>query len=670
MTIHHKNNLSKETSPYLLQHADNPVDWYPWNAQALANAREQDKPILLSVGYSACHWCHVMAHESFEDPETAMLMNRLFINIKVDREERPDIDKIYQTAQHILSQKTGGWPLTMFLTPQDHIPFFGGTYFPSESRFGLPSFKELLQRVSDLYQQQRDDINKQKNALLLSLQGMDEMLASNQKSQPNIQVLHDTTQQLQKIFDKQFGGFGEAPKFPHTTSMEHLLRQYLKNADRRSLDMVNTTLQRMALGGIYDQLVGGFYRYSVDRQWMIPHFEKMLYDNGLLLALYSQVWQVTKQPLYKKIVQETADWVINEMQSPLGGYFSSLDADSENEEGRFYAWTREQVRSQLSDAEYAIFAPYYGLDQNPNFEGKWHLRVMQDTTSHELLQQARQKMLAYRVSRIAPECDDKILTSWNALMIKGMAIAAWVFDNDHYRQSAEQAMVFIEKQLWVDGKLLATYRADKAHLNAYLDDYAFLIDAILCLLQCRWHTPWMNMAIQLADQLVQSFEDHEKGGFFFTSHDHEKLMQRSKSFMDDSLPAGNGVAVRVLARMGYLLGESRYLESSARALRSATVSLEKYPSAHPAMLHALDEYLTLPKQIVVMQPTEAWLKVCRQCANPFHHLLAIPESASDLPGMLAQYERDTKPVAYICEGQHCLPPIYDLDKFRELLGNS
>ena len=677
-----KNNLADETSPYLLQHADNPVNWYAWNEEALNKAVKEDKPILLSIGYSACHWCHVMAHESFEDAETADMMNAHFINIKVDREERPDIDKIYQAAQQMLTQRTGGWPLTMFLTPKDHIPFFGGTYFPVESRYGLPGFKGLLERISDFYQQERESIAQQNDSFLVSLQTMSEQLTSDEKTVLNPAPLETATQQLQQSFDLQFGGFGSAPKFPHPSNLEHLLRQYvlsqhqeINRIEDQAINMVDLTLNKMALGGLYDQLGGGFYRYSVDREWMIPHFEKMLYDNGLLLTLYSQAWQITRNPLYQQVAAGIAGWVIDEMQSPEGGYYSSLDADSEGVEGKFYAWTKDEISELLTEQEFTLFAKHYGLDQGPNFEGKWHLRVMQKSADNKtlaIIDQARVKILQQRATRIRPGCDDKILTSWNALMIKGMATAAFIFNDDRYLESAENALEFIHRNLYRNGKLLATYREGKAHLNAYLDDYAFLIDAILAFLQCHWDPKWLDMAIQLADQLLDSFEDKEHGGFYFTSHDHEKLIQRSKSFMDDSLPAGNGVAASVLGKLGHLLGDSRYLQASESTLRAAWSSIERYPSAHNALLHALEEHISPPKRVIILGETEATAKWCskfRESHNPFNSLMILPTNVSELPGILSKYNTNKTPVAYICEGHTCQEPIFNLDLIAKNLNN-
>ena len=672
MGLKSENTLAAETSPYLLEHAGNPVHWHAWNATVLAYASEEDKPILLSVGYSACHWCHVMAHESFEDEATAAIMNAHFINIKVDREERPDLDRIYQIAQQILNQRSGGWPLTMFLTPQDHLPFFGGTYFPPEAKFGLPGFKDLLQQIADFYHREKATITQQNQSFRLSLARMEQQLVPENIITLSTEPLHRATQQLKQSFDKQHGGFGGAPKFPHPTNLMHLLRQYLKDSEsEETLHMVNFTLQKMALSGLHDQLGGGFYRYSVDDRWQIPHFEKMLYDNGLLLLAYSQAWRFTQTPLFKQAAQGTADWVIREMQDPQGGYYSSLDADSEGQEGKFYVWADEEIKALLTDEEFKLICRCYGLTQAPNFEGKWHLQVTDtEIINDPLVKQAQAKLLQRRNTRIWPNCDDKILCAWNALMIKGMATAAFTFNNEHYLESATRALQFIRAKLWVDGKLLATCRNHKAHLNAYLDDYAFLIDAILALLQCRWDRQWLEMAIQLADQLLDLYADQDHGGFFFTSHDHEKLIQRSKPFMDDSLPAGNGVAACVLAKLGHLLGKPIYLEAAEATLKAAWASINQYPSAHSALLQALDEHIAPSRQIIILGQPEAttiWRDKCRQFGKPFDSLMILPTDPAGLPGLLGKYQPEGEITAYICQGQRCLPPIFDLDIFQEKL---
>jgi hypothetical protein len=478
-------------------------------------------------------------------------------------------------------------------------------------------------------------------------------------------------------FDLQFGGFGGAPKFPHPSNLEHLLRQDLKtdSLQNQALNMVELTLNKMALGGLYDQLAGGFYRYSVDREWMIPHFEKMLYDNGLLLTLYSQSWQVTNEPLFKQIALGTADWVIDEMQSPEGGYYSSLDADSEGVEGKFYAWDKNEVQEILTTEEYSVFEKHFGLDQGPNFEGKWHLRVMDETTDREtleLLKQAKTKLLTQRATRIRPGCDDKILTSWNALMIKGMATAGFIFNEERYVDSAAGSLEFIRQQLWHDGHLLATHRDGKSHLNAYLDDYAYLIDAILALLQCRWNRDWLDMAIQLADQLLDLFEDKDRGGFFFTSHDHEKLIQRSKTFMDDAIPSGNGIATSSLARLGHLLGESRYLDAAESTLQAAWPSIERYPSAHNTLLHALDEYLYPPQSTIIRYgegDIDPWVEHYRSIKNSFQMFMCIPRNTPELPGLLGKQTSEADAVAYICRGNQCLEPILSLDLLTKNLNN-
>src|SRR5512141_403334 len=553
------NRLARETSPYLQQHATNPVDWYAWGEEALQAARAQDKPILLSIGYSACHWCHVMAHESFEDAEVAALMNRHFINIKVDREERPDLDQIYQLAQQMMSQRPGGWPLTMFLTPAQE-PFFGGTYFPKTPRYGLPGFADLLERVAQFYHAERAQIRRQGGAIVSGFERLQPESPA-QGTEFSTHPIELALQNLASSFDARYGGFGAAPKFPHPTDLELCLRADARRRLREGgepvqaaaanaqdpLRMAVYTLGRMAVGGIYDQLGGGFCRYSTDAYWLIPHFEKMLYDNGPLLARYSDAWAQTRDPLFAEVVEETAAWTRREMQSPQGGYYSSLDADSEHEEGKFYVWTPQQVRALLSEEEYAVCAPFYGLDQAANFEGgHWHLhvaRALEDIAASvgrsppecgALLVRARAKLFAAREQRIRPGRDEKILTSWNALMIAGMARAARVFDRPEWLASARAALDFIRSALWREraggerARLLATCKDGRAHLNAYLDDYAFLLAALVELLQTDYDNRDLEFAHALAEVLLQQFYDPAQGGFFFTSEDHEALIHRPK----------------------------------------------------------------------------------------------------------------------------------------------
>jgi uncharacterized protein YyaL (SSP411 family) len=618
-----------------------------------------------------------MAHESFEDEETAAVMNAHFINIKVDREERPDLDKIYQTAQHVLTRRQGGWPLTMFLSPDDHVPFFGGTYFPKEPRYGLPGFGELLGQIAQTYSTRRRDIADQNAQLQAALNSIQEHEIVD-SSAVNKQPLETAREQFGGTFDSRYGGFGGAPKFPHPSSIERLLRHYQATLEAGKPDedakhMAMFTLERMASGGIYDHIGGGFCRYSVDEYWMIPHFEKMLYDNGPLLALYSQAWQITGNPLFEQTVHETAAWVMREMTSPQGAFYSSLDADSEGEEGKFYVWDRSELEALLGN-EGALFERRFGLDQAANFEGKWHLHIHADFASiaadegcdpsevQTRVDQARSRLFERREQRIRPGLDDKVLTSWNALMIKGLAIAGTTFERADFVAAAERALDFLKSRLWRDGRLLATYKDGKAHLNAYLDDYAFLIDAILALLAARWRDGDLEWAIELAEVMLEQFEDQDAGGFFFTSNDHETLLQRTKSFGDDALPAGNGIAAWVLGRLGHLLGETRFLDSVERNLRSAWNGIERAPTAHAALLLALEEY-HLPLQTVVLrgapEALDEWRQTCRTGYAPRRLCLAIPNDAQSLPGLLAERQATPNPVAYLCERHTCRAPITD-----------
>lgn len=680
------NRLADATSPYLQQHATNPVHWQPWDRQALELAREQNRPILLSIGYSACHWCHVMAHESFEDPETAALMNQLFVNIKVDREERPDLDRIYQSAHQLLARRPGGWPLTLFLTPDDQTPFFAGTYFPPQPRHGLPAFRDLLRSIHQAWLEQGAEIREQNQALRQALAQLNPAAGS---GRPVLDAtpLESARQQLARSFDETWGGFGQAPKFPHPASLERLLRHWAAtavngNPDARSLHVVDHTLTRMALGGINDQLGGGFCRYSVDEQWMIPHFEKMLYDNGPLLGLYADLWQITRKPLFRDTALQTAGWVMREMQSPEGGYYSSLDADSEGEEGRFYVWTREQVRALLDDDQYRHLARYYGLDGPANFEGRWHLHTRVSVAelnqafgssgeqARTLLRSARDTLFRAREQRPRPGRDEKILTSWNALMIKGMARAGRVLEQSAPIESAERALDFIRRELWCDGRLLATHKDGVSALPAYLDDYAFLLDALLELLQVRWRRADLAFATALADGLLARFRDREAGGFFFTADDHEQLIHRPKGYGDDSMPSGNGVAALALARLGHLLGESAYLDAAADTLGNAWEHLRQLPHAHCTLLAALEEQLH-PTETIVIRGPEAeigrWLQRAGQAFAPRRFSVAIPDSEQGLPGLLGQRVATGRTCAYLCAGTRCEAPLESFEAFDRRL---
>ncbi|BBO19417.1 MAG: thioredoxin domain-containing protein [Rhodocyclaceae bacterium] len=664
------NRLAGETSPYLQQHAENPVDWHPWGEEALTLAKREGRPILLSIGYSACHWCHVMAHESFEDAEVAAVMNRLFVNIKVDREERPDLDQIYQTAQQMLTGRTGGWPLTMFLTP-DGAPFFGGTYFPKAPRYGLPGFPDLCQRVAEAWRDKRADIAQQNGELLKALSaGAAARPLSGALSAAPLQL---AVERAAQSYDPQFGGFGGAPKFPHPADLELLLRRNAATGEARCGEMALTTLRRMAEGGIYDQLGGGFCRYSVDERWAIPHFEKMLYDNGPLLRLYADAWRVSGDPLFRRVAEETAGWVLREMQAPEGGYYSSLDADSEHEEGKFYVWSREEVSRHTTAEEYAVVAAHYGLERPANFEGAhWHLLVALPLAEvaaslgrpldecERLLASAREKLFAAREQRIRPGRDEKILVSWNALMIEGMTHAGRVCSRSDWLASARRALDFIRKSMWRDGRLLATYKDGRAHLNAYLDDYAYLLKAALEMLQAEFDAELLAFAEALGEALLAHFED-AAGGFWFTSHDHEALIHRVKTGHDSAMPSGNGAAAFALQRLGHVTGETRFLEAADRTLRLYYPDMERQPGGFATLLAALDEAIVPPAVVVLRGPQDQLAEWKRKISGrywPWALTLGLPAQAGTLPPAL------NKPLkegvnAWVCSGVTCLEPIDD-----------
>ena len=652
------NRLSAETSPYLLQHADNPVHWQPWDEQTLTLARRENRPILLSIGYSACHWCHVMAHESFEDEGVAAVMNRFFVNIKVDREERPDLDQIYQTAHQMLARRSGGWPLTMFLSP-DGTPFFGGTYFPKEPRYGLPGFADLCQRVAEAFENRRDDITAQAAELRQALADTTPEPAATATAF-DAGPLAEAEAQLARGFDSRHGGFGGAPKFPHPTDLAFLLAR----KESGSRQMALTTLKYMCEGGIYDQIGGGFCRYSVDERWEIPHFEKMLYDNGPLLALCADAWAQSRDPLFARVAGETAVWVMREMQAPDGGYYSSLDADSEGEEGKYYVWDRAEVERLLTPQESALALRRWGFDDPPNFENRhWHAKIAGplDDAEIPLLAAAREKLFAARETRIRPGRDDKLLTSWNALMIEGMAHAARVFGKNEWLVSAQDAMDCIRNTMWQDGRLLATARDGRAHLDAYLDDHAFLLAALLELMQAKFRSEDLAFAIELADALLARFEDRDAGGFFFTADDHEVLIHRPKTGHDNATPAGNGVAAFALQRLGHLLGETRYLVAAERTLQLFWPHMSRSPGGFGSLLRALEEALTPPVAIILRGPAVEmanWL--CALGADPRRLVLALPNGIAGLPAALAKPESDHVN-AWVCQGVTCSTPTEKLD---------
>lgn len=679
------NRLAAESSPYLRQHALNPVDWWPWGAQALAQARAQDKPILLSIGYSACHWCHVMAHESFEDPATAAVMNQLYINIKVDREERPDLDKIYQLAHQALTRRGGGWPLTVFLAPDDHVPFYAGTYFPKEPRYGMPPFVHILQQVSGFWQERRGEVRAQ-NVLLA------QFLADYGGAQTTAAALSDAPMvtalaQIEHNFDPVNGGRAGAPKFPHCSEMELLLdladapgstgTATQREKHRR---MVQLTLTRMAQGGIHDQLGGGFCRYSVDERWEIPHFEKMLYDNAQLLPLYARMARYPGGGEHELTARDIVDWLQREMTAPGGSFYSALDADSEGEEGKFYVWQRDEARALLTDGEFAVAQSSYGFDRPPNFEHMaWNPVVAQsrgevatalgisEDEVQAVLARSRAKLFAARAKRIRPGLDDKILTSWNALMIASLARSARALGVPTWSALAAAALDFLYERAWVQGRLLASAGSQ---LPAYLDDYAFLLDALVESLQCRWNDRDLAWAIALGDTLLEHFEDRTSGGFWFTANDHEALIQRPKTWTDEATPCGNGIAARALLRLGHLLGASRYLDAAERTLRAAYSTMQQMPQACASLMGALHDFLHPRTHVVIRTDddaeTRAWRSAIGNAAQAAD-VYIVPSNANGLTGVLASQSYRTGGLAYVCRGTSCLPPVTDLSALRTAL---
>jgi uncharacterized protein YyaL (SSP411 family) len=671
------NHLAEETSPYLLQHAENPVEWYPWGEQALTLAREQDKPILLSIGYSACHWCHVMAHESFDDPEVASIMNKHFINIKVDREERPDIDQIYQTAHSMMSNRSGGWPLTVFLTP-DQEPYFTGTYFPKTPRYQLPGFADLIPRVAQYYHERKDDLAIQNSQLADALKRTIPMPSKVLSANESILKLAFTS--LESSFDFKHGGFGSAPKFPNPADITLLLHQ-AKAGNQQAESMALQMLSAMANGGIYDQLGGGFSRYSVDEKWNIPHFEKMLYDNGQLLFLYTDAWQISKNPRYQQVIEETVAWLQREMLSPHGAFYSSLDADSldENghtEEGLFYVWQQDEINALLTPEEFVVASACFGFDRKPNFEEHaWHPYLVRapEHMESDLYISAQKKLFTARDKRPHPGRDDKILTSWNALAIKGLARAGRVFNRPDWTKLAQDTVDFIHEKLWINECLFATCKDEgngnyRTHLNAYLDDYAFLLDALIECLQTSYRPKDLVFAEDLAEALLKNFES-EEGGFYFTSHTHETLIHRPKQGYDNATPNGNGIAVVTLQRLGHILGETRYLQAAERSLKAFNASLAHSPAACASLCHALEEFITPPTIVIIRGEANkmvAWREMINQMYYPHHLFFYLGKCATELPQTLQRnYTYDVN--AWICKGVECSPSMNELQQLLAVL---
>jgi uncharacterized protein len=653
------NRLAQETSPYLLQHRDNPVDWYPWGPEALDRAREEDRPILLSVGYSACHWCHVMERESFEDEETAAYMNAHFVNVKVDREERPDVDAIYMEAVQAISGH-GGWPMTVFLDP-DGVPFYGGTYFPPDESRGMPSFRMVMEAVVHAFETQREEIREKAPVTRERLGAIGAF--EPREDLPGTADLEGAVQRLLGAVDRRNGGFGGAPKFPPASSLELLLA-------RGETETVELTLDGMLAGGIYDQLGGGFARYSVDAIWLVPHFEKMLYDNALLARVYLHGWQELGHERYRRVCEETLDWMLREMRGPEGGFYSALDADSEGEEGRFYVWSPDQIREVLGDDAGPIL-DYYGVSDKGNFEGSnvLHLAGGAEAPEPPGLTTARQALLEARAKRVWPGLDDKRLASWNALAIAALADAGAVLDRDDYLDAARGAAEFVLAELRdEDGNLLRTYKDDRAHLNAYLEDHAFLLEALLALYEATFEQRWFEQARTLAETTIERFGDPERGGFFSTSSDHEELIARRKEVGDHPIPSGNSSVALGLLRLAALTGERRYAERAEGVFALFGKPAVEHPDAFAHMLRALDFHLSPSREVALVgdHPDEL-AAVVRERFRPHLVLAAGPEGIAEPPLLAGRTAIDGKAAAFVCENFACQLPVTGADELRKLL---
>ena len=684
MTSHpHTNRLIDETSPYLRQHAHNPVDWYPWGEDALAAARAADKPIFLSIGYSACHWCHVMERESFENEETAARMNELFINIKVDREERPDLDAIYMDAVQAVTGQ-GGWPMSVFLTP-DGRPFYGGTYYPPEPRYGMPSFLQVLNSVANAYHRDREKVVGQAQRLTAMLGRTAAIDAG--ANDIGTDVLDDAVATLKQHFDSEDGGFGSQPKFPQPMTLDFAMTQFARTSDEQALYMAELTLFKMANGGIYDQLGGGFHRYSVDAYWLVPHFEKMLYDNAQLLRSYLNAWRITQRPLYRRVVEETVAYVLREMTAPDGGFYSTQDADSEGEEGKYFVWTPQEIEAVLGPQMAAIFEDYYDVSTRGNFEGKSILNVVKTVEEvaarfsvtaadvEQTLAIGRQALFDEREQRVKPARDEKILTEWNGLMIHALAECGAVFGNRDAQAAAENAATFILTNMrQPDGRLYRSFKDGRARFNAYLEDYAALVRGLVALYETTFARRWLDEAVSLTELMFAQFHDPERGGFFQTGVDHETLVVRRKDFIDNAIPSGNSLAAESLLRLAELTGNEEWRSEATRILLAMKEAMAAQPTGFGRMLGALDMLLAPRREIAIIgapedEATQALLRTVQRRYLPNTVLaVAAPDEASDLPLLAGRTPVDGQPAAYVCENYACNLPVTTPEALAGLLG--
>jgi uncharacterized protein len=666
------NHLINESSPYLLQHAHNPVDWYPWGEEAFAKARRENKPVLLSVGYSACHWCHVMAHESFENEDIAKLMNDLYVNIKVDREERPDLDQIYMNAVQMMTHH-GGWPMTVFLTP-DGVPFYGGTYFPPQDRYNIPGFPRVLISIAEAYRDRPEEIAETGTSLVAELRRLSEPSAA--EHPVDTELLDSAYAGMVKSYDSLHGGFGGAPKFPPAMALEFLLRTYVRTGNQDALDMVEHTCEKMARGGMYDQLGGGFHRYSVDAKWLVPHFEKMLYDNALLSRLYLHYYQISEAPLARETAEGILDYVLREMTDPAGGFYSTQDADSEGHEGKFFVWDLAEIKSVLGEADSALISAYYNVTAGGNFEGKNILNVNASATRPT--EESRQKLFEVRETRIKPDRDEKIITAWNGLMLASFAEAGIILGRADYTDAARRNGEFVLSQLQKDGFLLRTYKDGVAKFNAYLEDYAFLIEGLVTLYETTGEFRWLKEAIALTDKMIEEFWDAEGRGFFFTGKSHESLIVRSKDYFDNATPSGNSVATNALLRLAILTNNDRYREIAQTVLDEVAGTVRRYPSGFGYALSAMDFLLSSPKEIALVGNDQKDVQPLLELV--WHKYLpnkvVAPASIQDseaiqlLPLLQNRPLIDDKPTAYVCQNYTCQQPVTDPSALQKQLASS
>jgi len=681
--FNHTNQLINETSPYLLQHAHNPVNWYPWGEEALGLAIKLDKPIFLSIGYSACHWCHVMEQESFENEAIAQILSDNFISIKVDREERPDIDEIYMTAVQLITG-SGGWPLSVWLTPNLE-PFFGGTYFPPDDRWGRTGFRKILLQIAQIWQQRRGEILKSANQLTNSINQIN--MIQPVDTQLDQSPWKSAFKSANQRFDERHGGFGSAPKFPMAMELSFLMRYYFHAGEKRALAMVEKSLQEMAAGGIYDHLGGGFHRYSTDERWLVPHFEKMLYDNALLVVTYLEAFQITHQSGYAEVAKNTLDYVLREMTSSEGGFFSSQDADSEGEEGKFYVWQKEEIENILGKENSKIFCDIYDISQQGNWEGKNILRLRRSLEGaakeyglplselKDRLAKSRQKLFEARSQQIPPGTDDKILTDWNGLMISAFCKGYQILDDQKYLTAAQKAVDFLLEKLYIDGRILKTYRNGKSHLNGYLSDYAFLVAALIDLYESNFDWKYLNKAIEINELMLQKFWDEQLGGFFFAPNDHERLIVRTRNAYDNAIPSGNSVAVHVLLKLSQFTGNLKLKDKAEQTLKLFTSQMQHSPSGFAVLLSSLDYFWGKPKEIVIAgdRKSNASLALIHAAQQNYlpNKILAYadPElkdnKGLDLPVIEGKISDDGQAKMFVCENYACQQPFLKKDEFED-----